>query len=387
LQNASGTPWILRFHRQAFLGEDVTMSLESDRAKDFIYYYADWIWPSKASDWMKTLLLFFDGVALALPSDIATRVVEEDPVLAQPLMDRGLLINLAPESYLDQPSAELLVHTLLELLDYGDFDYARDFERLTAFHWGGAVAPQAADAFTAELLRRGLIEVSTATHLVSIHSGVKLLVLTVFAKALEASIQKSTRITLQPVTDDPLYAVALLSALSRYPPGQDRRKYHVGGTVWWPTNRYRSTVVDLDLRTVGVDLSLVPLDDVLAFREEHGQDYRAYARSLRQFLLDLLDMSPSDYQTALREREEQIADEAADLDRRSRQAFGRKATATVLSLAGAAWTAIHGDPIGALLAAATAAAGLHGNEPAVTAYSYLFRIRACPQACTVVHER
>jgi hypothetical protein len=134
-------------------------------------------------------------------------------------------------------------------------------------------------------------------------------------------------------------------------------------------------VVNLDLHDVGIDLSLVPLDEVLAFRDEYGYHFRAYARSLRQFLEDFINTSAHEFESALRDREEQIADEAADLDRRSRQAFGRKGATISLSLAGAAWTAIHGDPIGALLAATAAAAGLRREEAAVTAYSYLFQIR------------
>ena len=110
---------------------------------------------------MKAFLLFFDGIALAIPSDLATRVIEQDPVLAQPLLDRRLLVNLAPESNLDQASAERLAHTLLELLEYnrGDFWWSgkRKLE-LAAGHWGATVAPEAADAFFKELRRRGLAE-------------------------------------------------------------------------------------------------------------------------------------------------------------------------------------------------------------------------------------
>jgi hypothetical protein len=73
------------------------MRPDTDRVKDYVYYYSDWIWPSDSSDWMKAFLLFFDGIALALPADLAIQVIDHDPVLAQPLLDRGLLINLAPE--------------------------------------------------------------------------------------------------------------------------------------------------------------------------------------------------------------------------------------------------------------------------------------------------
>jgi hypothetical protein len=362
------------------------MTLERDGTKDLVYYYSDWIWPSEASDWMKAFLLFFDGIALALPSDLATRVVEQDPVLAQPLMDRGLLINLEPESKLDQVSAERLARTLVQLLYYGDgfwsygdsmsFEERLDF--LTSAHWGAAGAPDAADTFFEELRRRGLAEAGLG-HVVHMDVGVRLLVLMVFAKVLEACVRQSDGITLQPVTDQPLLASQLLSALLGYMPKRHLHPYHTPhrSSVWYdlqPSSR-AAAIVDIDLGNVGVDLSLVPLDEVLAFRDEQGHHYRAYARSLRQFLVDSLHLPQSEYEAALRDREEQIVDEAADLERRSRRAFGRRTAVTTLSLAGAAWTAAHGDPIGALLAAAAAVAGLQQDEPTVTAYSYLFEIR------------
>jgi hypothetical protein len=43
----------------------------------------------------------------------------------------------------------------------------------------------------------------------------------------------------------------------------------------------------LDLETVSIDLDLVPLDDVLAFRAENAETYRKYAADLRAFALQL----------------------------------------------------------------------------------------------------
>ena len=40
---------------------------------DLGYYFSDWIWRGESSVFMKSMLLFFDGLALALPSDIANR--------------------------------------------------------------------------------------------------------------------------------------------------------------------------------------------------------------------------------------------------------------------------------------------------------------------------
>ena len=95
--------------------------------------------------------------------------------------------------------------------------------------------------------------------------------LAVFAKVLEASVRQSAQMTLQPVTDQPELASRLVRVLYEYAPRREIRRYRTSKSspVWsdyGPHSRFRAEVVDHDLRTVGVDLSLVPLDDVLAYR-------------------------------------------------------------------------------------------------------------------------
>src|SRR5215467_2545728 len=86
------------------------------RGKDFGYYVSDWIWPPDRTDLMKSMLLFFDGLALALPPDLAAETVDRDPILATPLADRGMLVNFDPSLAIDADTAELLVRTLEKLV-------------------------------------------------------------------------------------------------------------------------------------------------------------------------------------------------------------------------------------------------------------------------------
>jgi hypothetical protein len=58
------------------------------------------------SDWIKTLLLFFDGVAVLVPDYMHDRLLFTDPTLAQPLADQGLLHQLSPEMLIDQSVTE-----------------------------------------------------------------------------------------------------------------------------------------------------------------------------------------------------------------------------------------------------------------------------------------
>jgi hypothetical protein len=61
---------------------------------------------------MKSMLLFLDGLALALPPDLAELMIDRDPILATPLAERGLLTNFVPAATLDAESAERLALTL-----------------------------------------------------------------------------------------------------------------------------------------------------------------------------------------------------------------------------------------------------------------------------------
>jgi hypothetical protein len=56
-------------------------------------YHTAWTWPSQEMDWMKSMLLFFDGVAWLAPGARRDRLLEEDSVLAAPLYVAGLLRN------------------------------------------------------------------------------------------------------------------------------------------------------------------------------------------------------------------------------------------------------------------------------------------------------
>ena len=54
---------------------------------------------------VKSLLLFFDGIATQYPSDDFNRLVDSDPVLALPLVESGLLVNYAPNEQSPVPKA------------------------------------------------------------------------------------------------------------------------------------------------------------------------------------------------------------------------------------------------------------------------------------------
>ena len=50
------------------------------------------------------------------------------------------------------------------------------------------------------------------------------------------------------------------------------------------------TVISLDLEPVSFDLTPIPLDEILEFREANRYSHRAYMRDLRRFMVELADI-------------------------------------------------------------------------------------------------
>jgi hypothetical protein len=362
-------------------------SADASPVRDLGYYFTDWIWERSSIDFMKSMLLFFDGLTLALPSDLAARMVDRDPILATPLAERGLLINFDPTITLDSASAERLAAALYEFLEqnpmtpirgggmpitgshWGDDALMRTSShwghdrvgQLSRSHWGASSARER----TVSMLERAFIERGLAIRdphgggLFRMNLWVRMLVLTLFAQALRTTLgQRGINLHLATDSDDVVDGMA--SVL-----GFDSR-----------VDAMNPLQLNNDLSDVGVDLSAVPLDEVLSFREENGQHYRAYAKGLRDLLASLAQAAPIERQQILQERKNDIRDQASDLRHLSRRAFGTQTATLLLSLAGAAWTLHTGDPIGAILAGASAGlAAAPAEDGSVTAYSYLLRTR------------
>jgi hypothetical protein len=344
--------------------------------KDYAYYASGWIWPRRQNDLVKSMLLFFDGIALALPEDLATETIASDPLLAIPLVERGLLVNFDPANVLDTRTANTLARGLTDLVKRGRWFWMRgNLPTLTPFHYGEPAAPKAARVFEAELFKQGLIERTQDRLVVRLNSDIRLLVLTLFAQALRASLANNG-VLVHPITDSS--ADAIIMRLILRTEGSPEKVFM--DDLYRPGMRGSDVMdprqLEADLINVGADLSSVPLDEVLDFRRQNGAHYRAYAAELRQFLASQSQSDIAERNRARDDRRLQIRDQAAELRHLSRAAFGVRSSVLLLSLIGASWTATHGDLLGALLAALTASTqAIPIPERNVTAYSYLLRIR------------
>ncbi len=100
-------------------------------------------------------------------------------------------------------------------------------------------------------------------------------------------------LSVHPATNDADAIAGLMRRLSREPlPSADR-------------------VITLDLEAVSFDLTLVPLDDILEFREEHHRIHRACVRDLHGFMAELAAIDDSnERERMLTERRQEISDPA-----------------------------------------------------------------------------
>lgn len=329
----------------------------SDPALREVAYHHEPYWSPGVGDWIKSLLLFFDGVALLVPDYMRDRPLLTDPTLAQPLADQGLLHRLSPETLVDQSTAEALTELLDDMLTAGAFD---GLDRNTAFaelshsRLGGAVDAGLTEIVLEQLIDRGLARPSEDGVSVPLHPAVRTFVLVVLPQLLRGPAEKAGY-ALQPASARPRTVQALLDTLT---------------IDSLPT---AGQVVAVDLEQVTLDLSSVPLDEVLDFRRQHGAEHRAYARELRHFVRDCAGFDQDARDEAFADRRDALADTADQLRRLARTSWRRPLATFGLGIAGSAVTLATGNLIGAGLGAAGALLGLRRQADPASAYSYLFQ--------------
>ena len=322
------------------------------------FYYPNPLWMN--GDWVKNLILFFDGIALLVPDYMQDRLEHFDPAIVAGLRDQGLLHIIKPEDAVDKPATENLASVLTDVIVSGALDVlAKDtteFHELSRSRLGYYGAEQLADMIFDELKKRGLARDSKDGVSIPMHPLVRSLILTLLSQILRP-YGNTKQISLNPVTDRPRLVSALAEMLSL------------------PTAPTHGQVVSFDLNAVGVDLGAVPIDEILSFRRDHVGAFSEYRRSIRLFAYELSRMSAEEREVVFEDRQAKLDELAAALKRTSRKVW-KKPASFALGLTGAAWTLASGDPLGAVLAGAGAILGLEGSEKVdVGAFSYLFSAR------------
>ena len=331
------------------------------RWPEVAYYYPPPFWGTHESGWAKSLLLFFDRLAILLPGYMHGRHAAADPATVIPLEERGLLQVLEPNEWVDAQMTEQLAEVMVELLSNGTFDGLTSdcpFEALSQSRIGYGADVGLAEMLVEELQSRDLANPSEDGLSIPLHPVVRMTILVILGQ-LSRVAGVGRELVVHPVTNQENAVSDLMRTLAREPMPSAGR------------------MIALDLEPVSLDLSSIPIDDILSFRTEHGDAHRAYMRDLGRFMTELA--RPDDPYTRERllvERREEIADEARNIQRSTRESLGKNLASVSLGLAGAAWSATTGDPLGAVLGAAALVPAMVSNRPnLVTAYSYVFSVQ------------
>jgi hypothetical protein len=134
-------------------------------------------------------------------------------------------------------------------------------------------------------------------------------------------------------------------------------------------------VVTLDAEAVGIDMSDVPLDEVLSFRNDNLKTFRSYALSVRRFVREVSLLSESDQMREFAARRQEIKDIAAACRQALQKGWKKKGLKFALGMTGAAWAIHTGNSVGAALGIGGAILGLEATKQETGAYSYLFKAR------------
>jgi hypothetical protein len=320
------------------------------------FYYPNAMWLD--GDWIKNLILFFDGVALLVPEYMSTRPEIADPAIVRGLQENGLLHILKPEEFVDKDATEALVSAMADVLNSGALDsLAEDetvFSELSFSRMGYYGDLGLAMNLHNELQRRGLAKDTNDGLSAPMHPHVRSLILVLLSQILRAQ-GREIGLDLSPATDQPLLVDALRELL-------DVRMA--------PSNGH---VVTMDMQSVGIDMSSIPIEEVLKYRTENYEAYRLYRRTLRQFTRELSLLPEDERKEALKDRTEEISSQAEQLSHRARGVW-KKPASIGLSLTGAAFTLVTGSALGAVLAGGGTILGkIVGAEKSTEAnpFSYL----------------
>ncbi len=181
-----------------------------------VAYHHEPYWSPGQGDWIKSLLLFFDGVAVLVPDYMRDRPLFTDPTLAQPLADQGLLHRLSPETLVDQQTAEALTELLDDLLRTDAFDgLDRDtaFAEISHSRLGATADTGLTEVVLDQLRERGLARPSADGVSIPLHPAVRAFVLIVLPQLLRAPAE-AAGYALQPASTQPRTARALMDALT-----------------------------------------------------------------------------------------------------------------------------------------------------------------------------
>src|SRR5260370_23229758 len=138
-------------------------------------------------DWIKTMILFLDGIGILLPDYLKGKPEREDPAIAIPLREQGLLHILEPEQIVDKAATEKLSAAMTEVINSGvldQLDKSGDFHEISYSRMGGYGERQLADQLFQTLKEKGLARDSEDGNSIPMQPMVRALILVLLSPIL-----------------------------------------------------------------------------------------------------------------------------------------------------------------------------------------------------------
>ena len=333
---------------------------------DIAFYYPGQYWSEP--DWVKNLVLFFDGIGMLIPSYMPDQGRWDDVPVIESLKDRGLFRVIRPEEHVGPEETSALATAIQNIADSGGLDplthrsgqsaFRSEFGSLSMSRMGFFGDHAMAEGIFHSLRERGLATESEDGVSIPLHREVRGLILVLLSQIIK-SREDSMGLTLSPATDQARFVRALNEVITNVSSAS-------------PTV---ADVVSFDMHVVGINLSSIPIDDVLAFREEHYPQHRDYRLAVRKFARELSEMPSEERPAVFEQREEKLRDAAHQLRQEHLSAW-KQGTTFALGLAGAALNFFTGNIPGAAVAGTSAALNAFGGRAVdLGCYSYLFEAK------------
>ena len=325
--------------------------------RELAFYYPNFMWTY--GEWIKNLVLFFDGIALLVPEYMKERPENLDRPIVVGLKDEGLLEIVEPEKAVDRSATEKLAEAMTDIIASGMLDdLAKEdtaFHELSMSRLGYYGDKGLYGMIVDELKERGLAKDSEDSVSIPMHPKVRSLVLVLLSQVL-CPYGSVINAKLSPATDQGVMVSALSELLSL------------------ETSPSIGNVIEFDLNTVTVDLAAVPFDEVLDFRKQNLDAHKRYMLHARRFAFELSRMSKEEQEVSFAIRQTELNDFASELRNRARKAWKRPAS-FALTLAGAAASVVTAPIATAIRLGAQVIGRQQPSETTTGAYSYLFSAR------------
>lgn len=267
------------------VGISVQSSATGAPLEDVAFYFPGPLWTHRGA--IKNLLLFFERIALLVPSSFKDVLFERDQTLAPALLERGALDIIEPRDVLTEDLATELHPLVLAFADSMKPTAAdTPFRFISWSRLGGHAAETATRALVDDLRERGLAGRENYSS-VEIDPMLWSFTLTVLSFMLSDSI--SGHGLLAPATDLSLPFLAADAAISSVDPKHELAR-----------------VVASDLEDVSIDLDGVLVEDILAFRAEYRSELLNWRADLTDTVTKAASLGPLLGQSTIDQRRQEL---------------------------------------------------------------------------------